>query len=176
MRPVFALAAVLALAACEREVRELRIDPPLAAALDEIALSPEKIGGAPPPIVVALDRPYENNAWQMSQGKQLYDHFNCKGCHADGGGDAGPAFLSGWWRYGPDVVSVFSTLRDGRPWGMPSYRDKMTSEQMWQLAGYVRSIGSTSSQTAFPSRNDEMMSRPSEGRTPAAANQTPPSR
>jgi cytochrome c oxidase cbb3-type subunit 3 len=176
MRGALAAMAALGLASCEREVRDLRLDPPEAAALDEIALSPERIGGAPPDVMVAMDRPYDSNAWQLSQGKRLYDQFNCKGCHADGGGMTGPAFLGGWWRYGSDVVSVFASIRDGRPWGMPSFRGKMTTEQTWQLAGYVRSIGGYDAKTAYPSRNDEMMSRPGESRGPAGADIPAPSR
>ena len=85
--------------------------------------------------------------------------------------------MDGWWRYGPDRVSVFLSIRDGRPNGMPAFGDRLTTEQIWQLTGYVRTIGAWSGKTAAPSRNDEMQSRPSENRAPAAADLTmPPSR
>ena len=57
-----------------------------------------------------------------------------------------------------------------RPDGMPAFRDKLTTEQIWQLAGYVQAMGAYSAQTAAPNRNDEMQARPSENRAPAAAN------
>jgi cytochrome c oxidase cbb3-type subunit 3 len=66
------------------------------------------------------------------------------------------------------MVSVFASIRDGRPHGMPAFRDKMTTEQIWQLAGYVRTVGAYSAKTAAPSRNDEKQTRPSENRAPAA--------
>ncbi len=136
-----------------------------------------RIGGAPPDALSALGEPYESNAYNLGEGKRLYTWFNCKGCHADGGGASGPALMDGWWRYGADPVSVFVSLRDGRPNGMPAFGDKLTTEQMWQLVGYVRSIGRTSAVTGAPSRNDEMQSRPAENRAPAAAElDTPPSR
>ena len=72
--------------------------------------------------------------------------------------------MDGWWRYGADPVSVFVSLRDGRPNGMPAFRDKLTTEQIWQLVGYVRSIGLAAAATGAPSRNDEMQSRPGESR------------
>jgi cytochrome c oxidase cbb3-type subunit 3 len=164
------------LAGCEREQRDFRLDPPALEALDQVALMPNGISGAPPDIEEAMGRPYETNAYQLSQGKRLYEWFNCNGCHANGGGGAGPAFLDGWWRYGPDIVSIFASIRDGRPRGMPAFRDKLTTEQIWQLAGYIQTIGMYSAKTAAPGRNDEMQSRPSENRGPAGADIPPASR
>jgi cytochrome c oxidase cbb3-type subunit 3 len=170
---MFAL-IVPALAGCKREVRELRTDPPVADALDRVAPMPNRIGGAPPVVLSAMNMPYENNAWQLNQGKQLYTWFNCVGCHAHGGGASGPALMNGWWRYGPDVVSVYLSIRDGRPNGMPAFRDRLTPDQIWQLTGYVRTIGAYTGKTAAPGRNDEMQSRPAENRAPAASALAPP--
>jgi cytochrome c oxidase cbb3-type subunit III len=170
------MVAVLALGACKREVRELRTDPPVADALNDVAPMPNRINGSLPSVFVALGGEYENNAYQLGQGKRLYDWFNCKGCHSNGGGASGPALTDGWWRYGPDPVSIFMSIRDGRPRGMPAYANKLTTEQIWQLAGYIRTIGAYSAKTAAPSRNDEMQSRPAENRAPAATNlRMPPS-
>nr|WP_246736238.1 c-type cytochrome [Enterovirga sp. DB1703] len=164
-------------AGCQREERDLRLDPPVTAALDQVAPMANAVGGAPPDVLGALGEPYEGNAYNLSEGKRLYSWFNCKGCHADGGGASGPALLDGWWRYGSDPVSLFVTLRDGRQNGMPAYGDKLTTEQIWQLVGYLRTVGVSSASFAAPSRNDEMQSRPAENRAPASAELgTPPSR
>jgi cytochrome c oxidase cbb3-type subunit 3 len=174
------LASILSVAllgACKREIRDLRADPPVSADLNDVKPMANRINGAIPVVTPALGDPYENNAYQLSQGKRLYAWFNCKGCHADGGGAIAPALMDGWWRYGPDRVSVFLSIRDGRPSGMPGFSDRLTAEQIWQLTGYVRTIGAYYGKTAAPSRNDEMQSRPSENRAPAAVNLTlPPSR
>jgi cytochrome c oxidase cbb3-type subunit 3 len=175
-RTVPLLLSLVALMGCEREKRDLRLEPPAAEALDAVAPMANGIGGAPPDIDVAMEHVYQSNAYQLSQGKRLYEWFNCTGCHANGGGAAGPAFLDGWWRYGPDIVSIVVSIRDGRQHGMPSYRDKLTTEQIWQLAGYVQTIGLYGGETAAPSRNDEMQSRPAENRGPAGADIPPPSR
>ena len=95
---LFVVAVVAA--GCEREERQLRLDPPVAVALEEIKLMPNGISGAPPQIYYALDQPYEDNAYNLSQGKRLYSWFGCKTCHAEGQGGAGPGFLDGWWNYG----------------------------------------------------------------------------
>jgi cytochrome c oxidase cbb3-type subunit 3 len=162
------------LASCRREERSLRTPPPLVAALDEVKLMPNGIGGAPPSVLGALGHPYDSNAYQLNQGKRLYSWFNCSGCHADGGGASGPALIDGWWRYGPDLASIFATIRNGQPNGMPAFGDKLTTEQIWQLTGYVRSMGAYSASTAAPARNDDLQTRPAENRAPAAAASAPP--
>jgi len=147
----------------------MRLDPAVAAALDDIRLMPNRISGAPPDVFFALDKSYEGNAYQLGQGKRLYSWFGCATCHgADGGGGIAPSFFDGWWLYGPEMVSVAASIRDGRPRGMPAFRDKMTIEQIWQLAGYVRTIGAYSAKTEVPGRNDDKVARPAENRGPAA--------
>ncbi|MFL9826732.1 c-type cytochrome [Rhodoplanes sp. SY1] len=169
MRPIFGVLVItLATAACQRESRELRLDPPVAAALDGIRLMPNRIGGAPPQVYTALDKPYETNAYAIAEGKRLYAWFGCRDCHGDGEGGKGPAFLDGWWAYGPDMVSIVASIRDGRPHGMPAFRDKLTREQIWQLAGYVQTIGAYSAKIAAPGRSDTTPTRPAENRAPAA--------
>jgi cytochrome c oxidase cbb3-type subunit 3 len=159
--------ASLGLSGCKREERELRLDPPIAAALDEIALMPIAIGGAPPQVYAAQGKPYEGNAYNLNQGKRAYGAFGCKDCHGDGSGGSGPSLLDGWWNYGPDIVSIVASIRDGRPGGMPAFRDRIVTEQIWQLAGYVQTLGSYSPPTGAPGRDDDRQTRPAENRAPA---------
>lgn len=162
-----ALALLSVLAGCKREERQSRLDPPIAAAQDEVLVMPNGISGRPPEVMTAQGEPFRTNAYQLAQGKRLFEWFNCQGCHADGGGASAPALMNGWWRYGPDPVSIFLSIRDGRPNGMPPYRDKLTTEQIWQLTGYVETLGAATASTAAPSRSDAMYSRPAENRAPA---------
>jgi cytochrome c oxidase cbb3-type subunit 3 len=164
-----ALVTLLLLTGCEREQRELRRDPPIASALDDVKVMPSGVGGAPPDVYTALDKPYVSNAYDLSQGKRLYGWFGCRTCHGDGRGTAkGPPLLDGWWQYGPDIVSIVVSIRDGRPGGMPRFSDKLCTEQIWQLAGYVQTLGAYSARTAAPSRDDDVQTRPAENRAPAA--------
>lgn len=165
MRSILFIVIAL-LAGCKREERQVRLDPPIAEALEAVQVMPNGISGRPAPVIAAMADPYRGNAYQIAQGKRLYEWFNCQGCHADGGGASGPALINGWWRYGPDPVSVFFSIRDGRPNGMPAFRNLLTTEQIWQLAGYVQKMGATSISLAAPGRNDAMQSRPSENRAP----------
>ncbi|NLS06390.1 cytochrome c [Rhizobium sp. P32RR-XVIII] len=169
--PAAAFVACVAVGVCigwGREGRTYRLDPPLATELENIRLMPNGISGAPPEVYFALGKPYENTAFDMSQGKRLYSWFGCPACHGDGRGGTGPSFLDGWWLYGPEMVSIVASIRDGRPQGMPPFRDKMTIDEIWQLAGYVKSIGAYSAKYTAPSRNDDSQTRPAENRAPAA--------
>ena len=163
-----ALLAVAVLLGLMREPRQYRSDPPVSAALEELRLMPNRIAGTPPEVYFALGKPYEGTAYDLSQGKRLYAWFGCAACHGEGEGGKGSSFLDGWWLYGPAMVSIAASIRDGRPHGMPPFRDKMTIDQIWQLAGYVKTIGAYSASINAPSRNDDRHTRPSENRAPAA--------
>jgi cytochrome c oxidase cbb3-type subunit 3 len=160
--------AAIWLTGCERESRELRTDPPIASALNDVAVMPSGIGGAPPPVYAALNKPFVSNAFSIGQGKRLYHWFGCANCHGDGRGAFGPPLLDGWWQYGPDVVSIVVSIRDGRPGGMPAFGNSLTTDQIWQLAGYVKILGAYSVPYSAPARDDDIQTRPAENRAPAA--------
>jgi cytochrome c oxidase cbb3-type subunit 3 len=160
--------ALLALCGCRREARDIRLDPPVAAALDGVAAMPDGIGGRPPEVYFALGKPYRGNAYQLSEGKRLFAWFGCPDCHRNGEGSSrGPSLLDGWWNYGPGIVTIYLSIRDGRPGGMPPFRMRLTNEQLWQLAGYVQLLGAYSASAAAPGRSDQVQSRPAENRAPA---------
>lgn len=163
----FILVTAAALLGWERQPREFRLEPALAADLDRLRLMPNRISGAPPESYFARGKPYEGDSYSLSQGKRLYAWFGCQSCHGDGRGNAGPSFLDGWWLYGPEIVSIVASIRDGRPQGMPAFKDRMTIEQIWQLAGYVQTIGAYHANLAATGRNDDAHTRPAENRTPA---------
>jgi cytochrome c oxidase cbb3-type subunit 3 len=152
-----------------REPRQYRTDPPVSAALEGLKLMPDAIAGTPPEVYFALGKPYEKTAYDLSQGKRLYTWFGCAECHGEGEGGKGPSFLDGWWFYGPSMVSIVSSIRDGRPHGMPAFKNKMTIDEVWQLAGYIKAIGAYSASVNAPARNDDRQTRPAENRAPAAA-------
>lgn len=149
------------------EPLRLRQDPAVISELEHIRLMPNGVSGAPPNVYFALNQPYENASYNLAQGKRLYSWFGCATCHGDGQGGKGPSFLDGWWLYGPEMVSIVASIRDGRPHGMPPFRNKIPIEQIWQLAGYVQSIGAYQAKVAAPGRNDARQTRPAENRAPA---------
>jgi cytochrome c oxidase cbb3-type subunit 3 len=144
---VFAIALVAVLATgCQRESRQF--DPPA------------------PGAVLARDRPgatlvsrYERNAHALATGKRLYTWFNCAGCHAAGGGGSGPALMDDVWIYGGDAEAIYTSIAQGRPNGMPAFGGRLTNDEIWQLAAYVRSTSGLAPQDAAPNRDDAFLTR-----------------
>ena len=82
--------------------------------------------------------------------------MNCTGCHAHGGGAIGPPLMDDNWIYGSQPDQIFSTIVEGRPNGMPSFRGKLPDYEIWQLAAYVRSLSGQTPQHAAPGRDDDL--------------------
>jgi cytochrome c oxidase cbb3-type subunit 3 len=155
------LSLVLATGGCKREERGFRVEPPLASRIEAKSLSPLSPGPgstlSPP-----AKNDYEQNAYAMSEGKRLYSWFNCVGCHAHGGGGMGPPLMDPKWVYGSQPEQVFSSIVEGRPNGMPSFRGRIPDFQVWQIAAYVRSMSGLANKGAAPGRNDDMQGKPPE--------------
>ena len=147
-----AAACALAFAACKREQRSFRDSPP-AARLDTVAQSPIMPGT---PDLVPVKNTSEENAYAVSEGQRLYEHFNCVGCHFHGGGGIGPPLMDDKWVYGSEPQNVFQTIVEGRPNGMPSFRGKISDPQLWQIVAYVRSMSGQLSSLVAPGRTDDM--------------------
>jgi cytochrome c oxidase cbb3-type subunit 3 len=105
------------------------------------------------------ESPYEGSAWGMSEGGRIFRQFNCGGCHSHGGGGMGPALMDDAWLYGSDPDAIYTSIVDGRPNGMPSFRGRVTEEQAWQLVSFVRSLSGLEPSSTSPGRNDEMDNR-----------------
>ena len=159
--PSKALAAALlvTLAACSRETRHE--DQP-AIGTTSIAGSPDTIypGNASPPDLNPSAANYEGNAPAIAKGQQLFGSMNCGGCHGHGGGGMGPALMDSKWRYGGRIDQIAASISEGRPNGMPSWRSKLTQDQIWQLAAYVRSLAGLEDKDAVAARTDSMSNTP----------------
>jgi cytochrome c oxidase cbb3-type subunit 3 len=78
----------------------------------------------------------------------------------------GPALMDDEWRYGGRIDQIAATIAEGRPNGMPSWRGKLTDDQIWQLAAYVRSLSGQPTKDAVSSRADEMSNSDPQTLTP----------
>jgi cytochrome c oxidase cbb3-type subunit 3 len=182
-RPVLAAVVIVLCGAgpCQQEKRELRPEPTDLAETDvKVALSTIAPGPAAPVVETSgKGREFETNAYHLSQGKTLFKWFNCNGCHANGGGDSGPPLMDDKWIYGGSIENIVSTIREGRPNGMPSFRGRIPDEQIWEIAGYVRSMSGNASSAAAPARSDSLHPHPAENRQtpspPVPGGSTPPS-
>jgi cytochrome c oxidase cbb3-type subunit 3 len=160
-----AAALLAALAGCEREDRDFRETPPAADPFPAVVTTDIQAG---PKTVDPSVGAYQENRWAIGRGQTWYTNFNCTGCHSPGGGGGmGPPLNDSEWIYGSEPENIFQTVIEGRPNGMPSFRGRMTSAQLWQLVAYVRSLSGLTPKDTWPARSDNMQeSRPERQATP----------
>jgi cytochrome c oxidase cbb3-type subunit 3 len=89
-----------------------------------------------------IANPYAEEPGAETEGMQLYQAFNCGGCHGGaGGGGIGPPLADDQWIYGGSAANIYATIVQGRPNGMPAFGPSLQGEAVWKLAAYVRSLG-----------------------------------
>jgi len=96
----------------------------------------------------AVKNPFDGNRAAIDAGKQLYTSV-CQACHGpEARGDRGPA-LTGSLRHGNSDNEVFRNVRGGiQGTQMPPF-GQFTSDQIWQVMAYIRSLsGGSGSDTA----------------------------
>lgn len=150
---LYMVAFALALVSCAREKRELRTPPQHRAIIETGRQSELQPGG--PLLTTDVANPYEGNAQAISEGKRLFDWYNCSGCHGHGGGGMGPPLMDHTWIYGGEPANIFESILKGRPNGMPAW-GRIPAHQIWQLVAYVRSLSGKQPESATPVRGDEM--------------------
>ena len=156
VRPLLAgaLAALPALAGCEREHRDFTTAAP-ASSGESIVRTSALHAGPPTPSYTA--EVYQTNRWAVAEGKRLYAWFSCAGCHSPGGGGGiGPPLTDDHWIYGSEPENIYDTIVKGRPHGMPSFDGRIASADIWKLVAYVRTLGGLTPMDTWSPRGDEM--------------------
>jgi cytochrome c oxidase cbb3-type subunit 3 len=163
------ITCLLAMASCKREERILRPSPPASEIINTVQVSginpgANSVATPPPPKI------YEESAYSVSEGQRLFNQYNCVGCHANGGGGIGPPLMDNNWIYGSEPGNIFATIVQGRPNGMPSFRNRIPEYQVWEIVAYVRSMSGLLPKDVAPARSDQLYVKPPEQSMP---NQTP---
>jgi len=159
------VSAMVMLASCSREDRILRQPPSADETLNTIQISGLNPGAKLIPTPPSSNM-YQESAYAVAEGQKLYESYNCVGCHAHGGGGIGPPLMDRDWIYGSEPGNIFATIMQGRPNGMPSFRNRIPEYQAWEIAAYVRSMAGLLPKGVSPSRPDEMNVKPSESSIP----------
>lgn len=163
-----ALLGVAAATSCGRGEPERLDPPPSAGAIDalpgEVHLSP----GPPLQRTVTVENPYLGDSQAENEGEQYYTWYNCGGCHgALGGGGMGPPLRDDDWIYGDDAVSIYESIMEGRPEGMPTWRGRIPDDQAWKVVAFIQSLGQRERPPALSPPDDRLPFRtePEERRT-----------
>ncbi len=144
---LFALvAAALLTDACRRETRPF----------ESLSTMAQPAGSGAPWLSPSTVDAILVNAWAQSEGKRLFTAYNCTGCHANGGVAIGPALMDDEWIYGFEPADIYQTIVEGRPNGMPAFRQRIPDYQVWALVAYVRSMSGQSPIDASPGRSDHL--------------------
>jgi cytochrome c oxidase cbb3-type subunit 3 len=155
---------LLAAASCAREERSLRPSADASVLARGPRENPNHAGPDPESVQVstfAFEGAYDPTAYDLNEGKVLYQNMNCVGCHGMGGGGMGPPLMDATWIYGADPRDIYTSIVTGRPNGMPSFEGRLPAYQVWQLVAYVRSLSGFVPKTSAPGRSDDMwMKRP----------------
>ncbi len=98
-------------------------------------------GMVAPPAGLVLRNPHEGDPNAVATGAKLFIAYNCLDCHgADGSGAMGPSLADGRWHFGGAPAEVFESIYQGRPEGMPAWGSLISTDQIWLLVSYVRSL------------------------------------
>lgn len=133
---------LLGLAACEGGEPDRVAAPP---AGGPVAGVPGEVHIVPGPAyarTMEVQNPYAGDPRAIGEGERLYAWYNCGGCHgALGGGGMGPPLRDEEWIYGGDAISIYESIMEGRPEGMPTWQGKIPEDQGWKIVAYVQSLG-----------------------------------
>ena len=163
---MLSLISVLSLitAGCQRERRDFVQAPDMSNAAQATSVSELHPANLPAPKPVSST--YSESAYDVNEGKRLFDWYNCSGCHFHGGGGIGPPLMDAEWLYGDAPQNIYASIVEGRPNGMPSFAGKIPEYQVWQLVAYVRSMSGQLPKDVSPGRGDSMMAKQPESAIP----------
>ncbi len=93
-------------------------------------------------LATRIPNPYAQDPQAVQQGHDLFIKMNCAGCHGYGAkGGMGPDLTDGYWRYGGVPASIFNSIYQGRPQGMPAWSPALPPQEIWKIVSYIDSLG-----------------------------------
>ena len=89
-----------------------------------------------------IPNPLEGNASAIAEGHQLFISMNCAGCHGyDAKGGMGPNLTDSFWRYGGMPSSIYNSIYEGRPQGMPAWGRTLPAQDIWKIVAFIETLG-----------------------------------
>jgi cytochrome c oxidase cbb3-type subunit 3 len=101
------------------------------------------IGDGAPTTAAQVDNPVEGQPRAIEEGKRLFTQMNCAGCHGYDlkGGTMAPDLTDRYWRYGGTPGQIYASIANGRPKGMPTWRNALPPPEIWNLVSYIEAQG-----------------------------------
>jgi len=82
----------------------------------------------------------EKPAMMMDEGARIFKE-KCSACHGpEGRGDIGPDLTDNEWKYGGSDDDLFETISNGRPGGMPAWKNELSEEKIREVIKHIRSF------------------------------------
>lgn len=93
------------------------------------------------PIAASLDlHELAKDPKRLANGKSVFD-FTCVSCHgANAEGKIGPSLIDAEWKYGSTQQDILTSVRNGRPGGMPNWGTSLGPEDIEDVSAYVLSL------------------------------------
>lgn len=135
----FVLALVFCSAGCSAQVPEpdVNVAPPVI----ETNVGPIPGQPSPPADFEPIENPFAEDLNALAEGRRFFAQYNCAGCHGDhGGGGMGPSLRDEVWLYGANHAQIANSIAEGRAYGMPAWRTRLTRTQIWQITAYLKSM------------------------------------
>jgi cytochrome c oxidase cbb3-type subunit 3 len=88
----------------------------------------------------ASGNPFRGDPAAIAEGAQVFATI-CAACHKpDGSGLVGPSLVDPYWKYGHDDASLFESVSEGRPGGMPPWGAQLGSDKIWKALAYLETL------------------------------------
>lgn len=106
----------------------------------EMAAYREQQAAPQPPAAPAAAAPAKVEEEQASAGKELFAR-HCAACHgAEAKGGIGPDLTGETFKYGRSPEQIETSIREGRPGGMPTFGNQLSAEQIESLTRFILSL------------------------------------
>ncbi len=100
----------------------------------------ERLAAAPPAAAPAAGDKGANKEDSAALGKKEFAE-RCAACHgADGKGGIGPDLTRKEFKFGKSAAEITTSITDGRPGGMPSFKSDLSHEKIEGLVKHILSL------------------------------------
>ncbi len=82
----------------------------------------------------------------VSAGREVFT-FRCAPCHGENAeGKVGPSLVDQDWLYGSEPKDILQSVREGRPKGMPAWKNELKQDEIQNVTAYVISLTTSQSE------------------------------